>query len=385
MQSSSHPRFEPTPDIQDKPGLHLLLFVDKRANSKEQSRQVQRYLDTLKNSHTFDLEVIDIEEQPYLAERFRLIVTPALVKIHPEPRHILAGNNLVTQLSESWPQWLSHSYNQETETSAPIRSMADEVQFMKLTDEIFRLQRENEAFKEQLRFKDRIIAMLAHDLRNPLTAVSIALETLEGLWTKELDTAQPADPNMLLRLSHHARSQMKIIERMITNLLEASQGGQSQLEMRPRKLDLRNLCKSVVADLQSQMDEKQQILNTDIPLDLPWVHADSDSIRQVFVNLLENAIKYTPPHGHIAISILHRTTQKVQVSISDDGLGIPEEKQKFVFEDKFRLARDKDEKGYGLGLALCRRIVHAHYGQIWVDSTPNKGSYFHFTLPIYRS
>jgi two-component system, OmpR family, clock-associated histidine kinase SasA len=384
MQSSSNPRFEPTTDIQGKPGLQLLLFVDKRASSKEQSRQVQRYLDNLQNAHAFDLEVIDIEEQPYLAERFRLIVTPALIKIHPEPKHILAGNNLVAQLSESWPQWLSED-SQNAETLSPMRSLADEVQFMKLTDEIFRLQRENEAFREQLRFKDRIIAMLAHDLRNPLTAVSIALETLDGLWTKELDTAQPADPNMLLRLSQHARSQMKIIERMITNLLEASQGGQVQLETRPRKLDLRALCKSVVADLQSQIDEKQQILKTDIPLDLPWVHADSDSIRQVFVNLLENAIKYTPAHGHIEISILHRTTQKVQVSISDNGLGIPEEKQKFVFEDKFRLARDKDEKGYGLGLALCRRIVRAHYGQIWVDSTPEKGSCFHFTLPIYRS
>jgi two-component system, OmpR family, clock-associated histidine kinase SasA len=384
MQSSSDPRFEPTPDIQGKPGLQLLLFVDKRASSKEQSRQVQHYLDTLQNAHAFDLEVIDIEEQPYLAERFRLIVTPALVKIHPEPKHILAGNNLVVQLSESWPQWLSDS-SQNPGSLSPMRSLADEVQLMKLTDEIFRLQRENEAFREQLRFKDRIIAMLAHDLRNPLTAVSIALETLDGLWTKELDAEQPADPSMLLRLSQHARSQMKIIERMITNLLEASQGGQSELEIRPRKLDLSALCKSVLADLQSQMDEKQQILNTDIPLDLPWVHADSDSIRQVFVNLLENAIKYTPAHGHIEVSVLHRTMQKVQVSISDDGLGIPEEKQKFVFEDKFRLARDKDEKGYGLGLALCRRIVRAHYGQIWVDSTPEKGSCFHFTLPIYRS
>jgi two-component system, OmpR family, clock-associated histidine kinase SasA len=383
MQSSSDQKFQSTPDINSKSGLQLLLFVDKRANSKEQSRLVQRYLNTQRDSHAFDLEIIDIEEQPYLAERFRLIVTPALVKIYPDPRRILAGNNLVAQLDESWTQWLSEDA-QETSINSSGRSLADEVQFMKLTDEVFRLQRENEELRDQLRFKDRIIAMLAHDLRNPLTAVSIALETLEGLWTKELDTEQPADPSMLMRLSQHARSQMKIIERMITNLLEASQGGQSQLELYPRKLDLDTLCQSVLTDLQSQMAEKQQILNTDIPLDLPWVHADSDSVRQVFVNLLDNAIKYTPPHGHISVSILHRTTQKVQVSISDDGLGIPEEKQKFVFDDKFRLARDKDEKGYGLGLALCRRIVQAHYGQIWVDSTPEKGSCFHFTLPIYR-
>lgn len=384
MQSSSDQKFQSTPDINSKSGLQLLLFVDKRANSKEQSRLVQRYLNTQRDSHAFDLEIIDIEEQPYLAERFRLIVTPALVKIYPDPRRILAGNNLVAQLDESWTQWLSEDA-QETSINSSGRSLADEVQFMKLTDEVFRLQRENEELRDQLRFKDRIIAMLAHDLRNPLTAVSIALETLEGLWTKELDTEQPADPSMLMRLSQHARSQMKIIERMITNLLEASQGGQSRLEIHPRKLDLSILCQSVLVDLQSQMDEKQQVLNTDIPLDLPWVHADSDSVRQVFVNLLDNAIKYTPPHGTISVSILHRTTQKVQVSISDDGLGIPEEKQKFVFDDKFRLARDKNEKGYGLGLALCRRIVRAHYGQIWVDSTPEKGSCFHFTLPIYRS
>jgi two-component system, OmpR family, clock-associated histidine kinase SasA len=177
---------------------------------------------------------------------------------------------------------------------------------------------------------------------------------------------------------------MNIIERMITNLLEASQQGDVRLELRPRKLDLSPLCNSVVADLRPQLEAKRQAITTDIPLDLPLVHADGDSIRQLFVNLLDNAIKYTPAHGEIQISILHRTTQKIQVSISDNGLGIPREKQKFIFQDTFRLDRDQHEKGYGLGLALCQRIVRAHYGQIWVDSTPDKGSCFHFTLPIYR-
>ncbi len=85
------------------------------------------------------------------------------------------------------------------------------------------------------------------------------------------------------------------------------------------------------------------------------------------------------------LSVLHRTTQKVQVSIRDDGLGIPKEKQRYIFDDQFRLDRDKDREGYGIGLALCRRIILAHYGQIWVDSTPNQGSCFHFTLPVFRS
>jgi two-component system clock-associated histidine kinase SasA len=385
MQSSSDPTFEPALDTYRNPELQLMLFIDKRATSKEQSRQVKHYLDTLRASHSFDLEVVDIEEQPYLVEHFRLIATPALVKIYPEPRHVIAGNNLVVQLKDCWPRWIEANLPKNNGTLAPTRSLSDEVQFMQLKDEIFRLQQENEACQEQLRFKDRIIAMLAHDLRNPLTAVSIALETLENLWKQEIQSKKEPDPHLLSRLAHHARSQMNIIERMITNLLEASQQGDVRLELRPRKLDLSPLCHSVVADLHPQLEAKRQAITTDIPLDLPFVHADGDSIRQLFVNLLDNAIKYTPAHGEIQISILHRTMQKIQVSISDNGLGIPQEKQKFIFQDKFRLDRDQHEKGYGLGLALCQRIVRAHYGQIWVDSTPDKGSCFHFTLPIYRS
>jgi two-component system clock-associated histidine kinase SasA len=105
----------------------------------------------------------------------------------------------------------------------------------------------------------------------------------------------------------------------------------------------------------------------------------------VLINLLDNAIKYTPEGGTIRISCLHRTTQKVQLSICDTGPGIPEENYESIFEERFRLKRDEAKDGYGIGLALCQRIVRAHYGQIWVDSAPNGGSCFHFTLPVYIS
>ena len=104
----------------------------------------------------------------------------------------------------------------------------------------------------------------------------------------------------------------------------------------------------------------------------------------MIVNLLENAIKYTPEGGKINFSILHRTAQKIQVSVCDTGPGIPEEKQERIFEGHFRLKRDESKEGYGLGLALCRQIIRVHYGQIWVDSVPQEGSCFHFTLPVYR-
>jgi two-component system clock-associated histidine kinase SasA len=80
---------------------------------------------------------------------------------------------------------------------------------------------------------------------------------------------------------------------------------------------------------------------------------------------------------------LHRTTQKVQVSICDNGPGIPEEQREQIFEDAFRLERDAEADGYGIGLSLCQKIVQAHYGKIWVDSISGQGSCFHFTLPAY--
>jgi two-component system, OmpR family, clock-associated histidine kinase SasA len=365
--------------------LQLLLFIDKRSSSKEQMRQVQDYLETLRETCAFELQIIDIEDQPYLAEYFKLVITPALIKILPEPRHILAGNNLVAQLTECWPNWQHAMAISETRPSSQ-NALAQSVQAVKLSDEIFQLRQENEALQEQSNFKDRIIAMLAHDLRNPLTAAAIALETLEGQWeTPKPEQKTVLPPETMVRLAHHARSQMQVIERMITNLLDASRGRSSELKIRPRKLDLGALCPLIIESVQAKADAKTQHIKIDVPPDLPYVHADSDHIHQVLINLLDNAIKYTPEGGIIKLCILHRTTQKVQISISDDGPGIPVEKQKAIFHDAFRLERDEFKEGYGIGLALCQRIIRAHYGQIWVDSTPSEGSCFNFTLPVYRS
>jgi two-component system clock-associated histidine kinase SasA len=136
--------------------------------------------------------------------------------------------------------------------------------------------------------------------------------------------------------------------------------------------------------MQEQFQAKSQIVETDIPQDLPAVHADSELVRQVLINLLDNANKYTPKGGKIQVSMLHRTTQKVQVSVCDTGPGIPKENRDRIFENHFRLKRDQGKDGYGIGLSLCQRIIRAHYGRIWVDSSPKGGGCFHFTLPIYR-
>ena len=370
--------------------LQLLMFVDQSATAAEQIQQVKSYLETLGPEYPFELRVLEVSQHPELVEYFKLVVTPALVRIYPEPLQVLAGTDLVSQLRDCWLHWQpmlldAVQRNRSDVRSASQPSLAHFVQLMQLSDELFRLKQENEALRNQLHFKDCTIDMLAHDLRNPLTAATIALETLDNQWDPKQQPETPLKPKIQQRLTHHARTHIQMIERMITHLLETSRGKSAELQICPKRLDLASLCQDVVANIQGWFKAKSQHLQTDIPPDLPEVHADADRIRQVIMNLLENASKYTPGGGKIQLSVLHRTTQKVQISVCDNGLGIPEEQQVLIFDNQFRLSRDQSQEGYGIGLALCQQLVQAHYGRIWVDSTPNQGSCFHFTLPVYRS
>ncbi|YAG13045.1 histidine kinase [Nostoc sp. DSM 114161] len=381
--------------------LQLLLFVDGRPKSRQQVQRIRAYLKELQAEYSFELQIIDVGQQPYLAEHFKLVATPALIKIHPEPRQILAGSNIVAQLKNWWPRWqtavdtylklqedLQERIDDNGRVTSPkstIRSVAVSAELIRLSDEIFRLNQEKENLQEQLQFKDRVIAMLAHDLRNPLTAAAIAIETLQSNYNVETGEFQRLKPSMTAHLLKQARGQTKIIDRMIADLLQVGRGKDTEIPIFPQKVELGKLCLDVLEELRDRYTAKSQEVETDIPKDLPYVYADPERIRQVLVNLLDNAIKYTPKGGKISIAGLHRTTQKVQFSIGDTGPGIPVENRDRIFENHFRLQRDEGTEGYGIGLCLCQRIVRAHYGQIWVDSAPNNGAWFHFTLPVYPS
>lgn len=382
--------------------LQLLLFVDHRISSRKHIQRIQSYLKTLRADYPFELKVVDVGEQPYLAEHYKLVATPALIKVHPKPRQTLAGSNLVAQLKNWWPRWqrsveehqstiaqavplqssLSSS-NALQRVPAAASSITSSIELIRLSDEIFRLKQEKEELLEQLRFKDHVISMLAHDLRSPLTAASIALETLELEHKPKEGYTSELTPALKARLLKQARSQFRSMERMITDLLQSARGNTSEFNLRPKKLHMGKLCEDVLAQMKEQFELKSQQVETDIPQDLPCVYADEELVRQVVVNLLDNANKYTPVDGKIHVSILHRTTQKIQVSVCDNGPGIPEENRDRIFEGHFRLKRDEAKEGYGLGLSLCQKVIRAHYGRIWVECAPKGGGCFHFTLPIY--
>ncbi|MBD2578967.1 histidine kinase [Oscillatoria sp. FACHB-1406] len=365
--------------------LQLLLFVDERPSSQEQIQRIKTYLQELQTNYPFEFQTIEVGAQPDLVEHFRLIATPSLVKIYPEPRQTLTGSDLIGQLQQCWSRWQEdaerHRVNLTKPESPVDRGISYALDRIRLDDEIFKLKKENEDLQAQLQFKDQVLVLLAHDLRSPLTAASIALETLEMLQNRD-----PSEwpPNLVEHLCKQARAQLRTMNRMISEILQAARDKSSQLRLACYPVQLKPLCEEILAGFERQIEGKSLGLLSDIPQDLPMVYADAELIRQVLVNLLENAVKYTQEGGRISLSILHRTSGKVQVSVEDTGPGIPEEKRDRIFEGHFRLKRDEGREGYGLGLALCRKVVRAHHGQIWVDSVLGQGSCFNFTLPVYR-
>ncbi len=383
----------------------LLLFIDKRPNSTEQVRRIRSHLKALPGSEQVSLDIIDVTNQPYLAEHFKLVATPALIRVVADKHQILAGTDIAQQLAHWWPRWQRGAQeNQGQDGRSPasysadggsfadrgedkgiaVDAIAQSTEILRLSDEIFRLRQDKEALTSQVAFKDRIIAMMAHDLRNPLTAASIALETLELAYDSKGQRVEKVTPKLIAHLLKSTKVQIRTINSMITEILQSAKSSSVNLKISPQELNLQALCTEVMNSFQSKLAHKKQRIEADIPQDLPEVYADADQVQRVLTNLIDNAIKYTPANGQIGITALHRTTEKVQISIRDTGPGIPRETQQLIFKENFRLQRDRAEDGYGLGLTLCQRIVRAHYGQIWVDSKQGEGSCFHFTLPVYR-
>jgi two-component system clock-associated histidine kinase SasA len=290
-------------------------------------------------------------------------------------------------LQKCWYKWQTSLqenegiFRQYSDDNSLLQTCLPSSELIHLRDDIFQLKQEVEKLKQQIQFKDQMLAMLAHDLRSPLTAASIAVETLEIIKNKP---SYDTNRELFNKLFQHAKRQFSTMNKMITDLLHSSRYINSQLNIIPTKVNLARISEEIIGNLSSKLAEKNQSIIKEIPQDLPPVYADEKLISQVIINLLENAIKYSPFSSPIILSIIHKTTQKVEVSVIDIGAGIPDNKKERIFDGHFRLKRDEQEDGYGIGLTLCRRVITAHYGQIWVDDNGNRGSCFRFTLPVYN-
>ena len=214
--------------------------------------------------------------------------------------------------------------------------------------------------------------MVAHELRTPLTAAVLAVQS------------QKLGQITLEKFQEVIKRRLGEIESLSKDLLEVGSTKWEAL-FNPQKLNLENVAAEAILELEKQWLKRNIDINTDIPSDLPAVFADQRRMHQVLLNLIENALKFTESGGKIKITMLHRTNQWVEVSICDNGPGIPEQEQQRIFLDRVRLPQTSEQtSGFGIGLSVCRRIVEVHGGRIWVVSEPGKGASFYFSVPVWQ-
>jgi len=342
--------------------------------SRGDIRSLVQYLEKEDCGFKVKLQLSDPTEQPELLELHRLVAIPALVKLSPAPKQIFAGSSIFQQLRNWLPRWKQEDLVKGLGLSSKPTDVGDTrtQRELLLEDELLVLRQENETLINRIDSQERLLRMVAHEIRTPLTAAALAVQSQK---LGQID---------LKRFQDVIRRRLEEIEVLSKDLLEVGITRWEAL-FNPQRLDLANVSAESILELEKLWLKRGIGINTDIPADLPKVFADQRRMRQVLLNLMENALKYTEAGGKISITMLHRTSQWVEVSVCDSGPGIPEAEQQRIFLDRVRLPQTSNRtSGYGVGLSVCRRIVEVHGGRIWVVSEPSKGACFYFTVPIWQ-
>lgn len=229
--------------------------------------------------------------------------------------------------------------------------------------------------KEVERLKNELISTVSHELRTPLATmkefVSIISDGIAGAVTPE--------QNEYLNI---VMSNMNRLGRMINDLLDISKLESGRMELKKRLVDLALLIKDQINSFKAEAENKKIGLTANLPLKLPLLYIDSDRIAQVLVNLIGNALKFTPQGGRVIVQAEEREGN-ILVEVIDSGVGIAKENFSKLF-DRFQQIDRKPgsgAKGTGLGLAISKSIIELHKGKIWIESQLNKGTKLIFTLP----
>jgi len=232
--------------------------------------------------------------------------------------------------------------------------------------------------READRLKSQFLANMSHELRTPLNSIigfsRVILKGIDGPITEN----QEQDLNAIYNAGQHLLG-------LINNILDLSKIEAGKMELAFTEVDLAEIIRVVMATAVGLVKDKPIELIVDVPDDLPTVQADSIRIRQVLLNLVSNAAKYTE-EGHIGVSartIRRAGRSEIVIAVFDTGPGIAPEDQEKIFEPFSQVDASPTRKtgGTGLGLSISRHLVELHGGVIWVDSIPGEGSTFAFTLP----
>ena len=229
--------------------------------------------------------------------------------------------------------------------------------------------------KELEAMKVDFVSMAAHELRTPLTAIRGYTSLLQMHYGAKFDDAAKEVLNKLLISTGN-------LTNLIDNLLSVSRIERKSMGVEARPLDIVPIVKEIVQTFEQQAKTRKQTFSIHIPDKLPPVMIDPFRIGQVLINLISNAINYTPEGGSVDIAVSDDNSSVI-ITVKDTGEGIPQEAMPHLFTKFFRVSGSLEQgsKGTGLGLYITKSIVEMHNGKIWAESEMGKGSTFAFSLP----
>ncbi|MGC9397628.1 MAG: ATP-binding protein [Anaerolineae bacterium] len=227
--------------------------------------------------------------------------------------------------------------------------------------------------------KSEFVSLVSHELRTPMTSIRGYSEMLAKGMAGELNPRQ----QQFLEAIQRNVTRMRIL---VSDLLDLSRIETGRLRLEPQAVQLEAAVDEAYETLEKQMEAKEQRFVAEMPQDLPRVWADPNRLAQILINLMSNAVKYTPEGGEVRVQA--RTTEEeprlVRCSVVDTGVGISEEDQRRLFTKFFRSEDPivQEQTGTGLGLAITKSLVELHGGEIWVRSQKGQGTTVTFTLPV---
>jgi two-component system sensor histidine kinase KdpD len=225
---------------------------------------------------------------------------------------------------------------------------------------------------ETERLRSSLLSSVSHDLRTPLASIAGAASSL-------LEESAPLDAATRHELCQTIYEEANRLNRLVNNLLDMTRLESGVIQVHKEWQPLEEVIGAALTHLDAQLGAHP--FTTHLPADLPLVPLDSGLIEQVLINLLDNAVKHTPPGSPVTLSAW-ATEGAVTVEVADQGPGLPPGAEHRIFEKFYRVQRDAMPSGAGLGLTICRGMVEAHGGRIWAENRPGGGTAVRFTLPL---